>query len=274
MGKFSTKVRSFVRTYVPEGSSSLEDFEIAVDNTNSLREAMDGMLAKPTRKNEDEIHQCAYDFAAYQLDEYRISQRLIGSVMGALQSVIREHIDKMNKIEVVPLRDGAGPDSSGSVPYRRKGITDEQYELERSELLERARVSSKARKMILRNDIRPLRVVLARCKTLVKSLSLRAKSEFPSPVRRPGWSPDSPISDSSDPQNNPLVDSANDNIQLFADRVHKIFMDKLIQLETGKTQAKERAEQKKARKEQRAIELERTSDLMELRKKKRKKVTA
>lgn len=262
MDKFSTKVRTFIREYVPEGSSSLEDFEIAISNTDSLREAMEGMLAKPTRKNMDDVHETAYDYAVSQLDEYRCEQRLIGTIATAHQAVIQEHLEKVNAIEQVPLKEGAGPTSSGTNLLRGA---------EREELLEQANMSARARKKILHDDVRPLQIVLKRCQTLIKALTSRAKSEFPSAVKPLGWFPENPISDSSDPIKNPLVGESHEVCRLFADGQYKKFNDLLNQRETGKTAAKQRAERKKARTEQRALEAERTKDLMAIRKARKSK---
>lgn len=167
------------------------------------------------------------------------------------------------------MRVGASNTSSGTVLYRRKGITEDQYKIEREELLERANAASRAKKKILHGDLRPLRVVLARCKTLVKALTLRTKLEFPTAVKPSGWFPDRPISDSSDPIKDPMAGEFHEICTLFADGQYKRFNDLLNQRETGKTAVKQRAERKKAIAERQALATERTKDLMELRKRKK-----
>lgn len=263
MGKFITKVRGFIREYVPEGASSLEDFEVLVDIVDGLRDEMENMLSKPDRKYADEIHETAYNFAVAQVDEYRSAQRLLGSIAGAFTAVIREHLDEVSKIGSVSLREGAGEKSTGTSLFYGKSKT------ERQDLIEQARDVSRAKKKIIHGDVKPLRILLTRCKSLIKSLSLKGKAQFPSPARGSGWAYDQPISDSSDPQKDVLTGEAHGVCKLFADGVSKTFMAKLIQLETGKTRAKERSERKKATAEQRALASERLEGLMDIRKKRK-----
>jgi hypothetical protein len=118
-----------------------------------------------------------------------------------------------------------------------------------------------------------MRIVYARCKVFIKALSTRAKTEFPAAIKQSGWAPEKPISDSSDPKPDPLVGGSrvHEICELFATKQHRRFMANLVQKETVKTQAKQRAEAKKSIAEQNKIAHERTANLRKIRAEKKQK---